>query len=72
MTQTLSHATTEDHTEIVFGADVIMTKTNGEITLHAPGGNGREVIGRYASTADAWSALDELDAPLDDLVYRAA
>jgi hypothetical protein len=51
--------------QIVFGADVIMTRQGREITLHAPGAGGRRVLGRYASAAEAWRALDDIDAPLE-------
>ncbi len=59
--------------EIVVGADVSMTTSADGITLYAPGHTGHTVIGKFTSPADAWAALDALDAPQDlDAEYRAA
>lgn len=39
----------------------------GELTLHTIDGGRAELLGSFASAAEAWRALDEIDAPAAEL-----
>lgn len=58
--------------EIIVGVGVTLTRRGSEIALHVPDGTGRRLLGRYDNVADAWQALDQLDAPVEDVGRAAA
>jgi hypothetical protein len=54
----------EDRNRPVVGSDLILANTrDGEIALYALQDGGMSAVGTFENVADAWQALDELDAP---------
>jgi hypothetical protein len=53
-----------DRSRPVVGSDLILTHTReGEIALYALRDGAMSAVGTFENPADAWRALDELDAP---------
>ena len=48
----------------VLGDGLLMRETEGgSVTLHTLDSGGARLFGSFANAAEAWRALDELDAP---------
>jgi hypothetical protein len=52
--------------EAVLGDGLMLGRQgSGELTIHTIDGGRASLLGSFASAADAWRALDELDAPVE-------
>jgi hypothetical protein len=55
----------QSDSETVLGFGLILNRRRGSYQLHSFRDGRPESVGTFGSAADAWRALDELDAPVD-------